>query len=151
MDLSDQFAASRGDPVELDGQLVWPMLRIPCEEGDRFRIRLSAPRGRAGQGVSLSLRGGTLGIDSWRSRDFVLWQETAPETVVVSVMALRKGAGSLLVWNCWRGPQGQEMAWLRNAGMIVCQHEDAWSLRCSDGHGDAVFDDLLVEVERLAR
>lgn len=150
MNLSERFAAAHGKAVEVRGRMAVQMARIPCRNGDAFRIRLSNPLGRLGQGVSLSLREGHMTVNDRDSRDVVLWTQTAPESVDVVVNSLTNGTDELLVWNCWRGPQDQTMAWLGNAGMVVTdQNDKRWVLECSDGSGEPNFDDLIVEIARV--
>jgi len=96
----------------------------------------------------MSLKRGSVTVNGQDSRDIVLWEATAPSTVEVAISKMKKG-GELLVWNCWRGPQNQVMAWLGNAGMTVEHDGDTWRFRCSEGSGEASFDDLFVEITRV--
>lgn len=146
MNLSERFASSRGRPVEVNGVIAVPILQIPCQGSDTFRVRLATPTGRSGQGVALSVKRGSVTVNGESSKDVVLWRATAPEEVIVAVHTRRKAA--LWVWNCWRGAQDQTMAWLGNSGMVVEHAGGRWRLECSDGKGDAAFDDLLVEISR---
>lgn len=149
MNLSERFAASHGQPQEVDGHVVVQMARIPCKKGERLLLTMNRPKGQAGQGVRLKLAGGAFIVNGETQSDVVLWAATAPDVVEVSIARCKRTGGEVRVWNCWRGPQDQIMAWIGNAGIVVEHEGDSWRLECSDGKGDATFDDLIVEISKV--
>lgn len=148
MNLSEKFAASHGQPQDVDGHAVVQMARIPCKKGDRLLLTMDRPTGKAGQGVRVKLPGGAFIVNGETQSDVVLWAATAPEVVEVSIAKCKRAGGEVRVWNCWRGPHDQIMAWTGNAGIVVEQEGDSWRLGCSDGRGDPTFDDLIVGISK---
>lgn len=150
--LQELFMLSKGQPIEVDGKTVSLAARIPCQVGDHFTLRFIRSRDE-NQGVRLSLKRGLLQIcdarvevDTAPYRDLVFWRSTAPDEIHFRVV--KALSGELLVYNCWRGKSGRTDAWLVNAGILVKLHGSCWRLHCSNGYGDASFDDVVVEVSR---
>ncbi len=91
---------------------------------------------------------GAMEVASQRLDDVVLWFESSPPEVTATVTPARDSV-ELRIWNCWRDPRGTTHAWIGNAGMLVEDDEGERALlfRCSDGFGDATFDDLVVSLD----
>jgi hypothetical protein len=143
LNLAERFIAEQGAPQFLEGQRVVQILRLPCKPRDRFVLSMTTPTEQAGQGVQLAVQKGSLRINKQDLVRPVLWEASSPKRVELTVL---KGS-ELRIWNCWRGPQGQTMAWIGNAGIVVREDVGRWRLECSQGPGLPQFDDLLVMVE----
>lgn len=144
MTLSEKFASTRGAPQLVDGESVVPMVRISPAAGEVLHVALRCPTGRVGQGLRLKMPTGRFTVSGVDLRDAVLWFDTAPSPVRVEIHT----GEEMRLWNCWKGPHGQAMAWVGNAGIVLSQTLDGWLLRCSDGVGSVQFDDLVVEISR---
>jgi len=144
VDLSRVFAEQQASEIDWNGPL-FSLYELPSSTtrlGVEFRHRGSELR----QGVRLKVRGGELEVDGVEASDFVLWQDSSPSQVEVLVRWAKRGSRSLRVWNCWE-VNGVMHAWLGNAGMRVeWTSEGTIVLRCSDGHGEPDFGDLVVGI-----
>ena len=156
-----RFAEANFQPIDVDGVLVHPMLRVKVSSGDVLRLTwLSAGSPRV-QGVALRLRlpevpgrggeGGLLRVESAESPAILLWMDTAPPVVEVTCVKVFEGA-QLQISNRWRAENGREDEWLNNYGMVIDEvAAGSYVLLCSDGHGaEPSFDDLVVRVDVVA-
>jgi len=156
--LMRQFIASGFEPIEVDGEPVYPMYTTSIEEGDCVRVRWVSAASPNVQGLGLRLRilerkgrkgeGGLLRVEGVEAPTIVLWMDTAPPVVKAECVKLADHA-VLRVSNRWRLPDGREDEWLNNFGMKVEPvGERSVLLHCSDGYGVAPsFDDLVVQVD----
>ncbi len=144
VDLSSLFAEQQASEIDWNGPL-FSLYELPTSTtrlGVEFRHRGSELR----QGVRLKARGGKLEANGVEESDLVLWQNSSPPRVDVLVRWAKRGSRSLRIWNCWE-VNGVMHAWLGNAGMRVERApEGTIVLRCSDGHGEPDFGDLVVEI-----
>lgn len=147
--LSEHFRESRGAPIEVDGNVVHMMHEVaPIEGRTDLRIQLQASSTRL-QAARLKARGGRLRVNDELLEDVVLWSDTAPATVMVTLVPDDdRRPMSLRVWNAWRDAAGAMQAWIGDAGLIVEKEADGVIvLRCSDGYDAADFDDLEIKLE----
>lgn len=89
--------------------------------------------------------GGTLIANGMNLKDAIFWTDTAPSQFTVSFVPSRETA-VLKLWNEWRDSNGVQHAWIGNAGIIIHQLDDAVLLNCSNGMGNANFDDFVVRI-----
>ncbi|HEY3352554.1 MAG TPA: hypothetical protein VGQ83_04850 [Polyangia bacterium] len=146
MDLADRFAASHGQPVEVEGRTVHALYLRELSPGQTFTVSLfSKPRPGLVQGLRIKVTRGTLTVARTNTADIVLWADTAPRTV-----ELRYGGPKnrdLKVWNCWRDQDQVMQAWIGNAGMVVEERGmGRVVLRCNIGPALS-FDDLRAELD----
>lgn len=151
MKLAERLAAARGGPIDWHGQTAVMMHDVGgLRDTDRINLEILHVSEERPQALRLKVRGGRVSVGDERLDDVILWSDTAPRTVVLTVHAPSERPCSLRMWNSWRDPDGVMQAWIGNAGMVVDpQGDDELILRCSDGFGDAGFTDLVVAV-RLA-
>ncbi len=143
--LGELFKRSRGAPIEVQGRTVHPLFEHPLAGPEICRVQLRSNAARP-EGVCVKIVKGTLMINGQQLSEAVLWTDTAPDVVPI-VCQPKKGRGAVLkVWNTWKDEQGTQHAWIGNAGMLVEGTEDGVVLRCSDGIGEAHFDDLIVSL-----
>lgn len=153
-----RFAANNYQPVELDGRVVHPMLRVPAIAGTVIDVvwrTIASPRP---QGLVFTVRKpGALGPEGYvgllsfhghAAPGLKLWADDFPKPDPILVLAAEPNA-ELQVSNQWRMPDGREDEWFNNYGMLVeSQGPNVFLLRCSDGIHDAPdFRDLVVEVK----
>ena len=145
--LSDLFERARTSVVEWNGARVHSMFEVEgIDVGQRVEVRFTQTSSARPQGLRIKVRGGALQIAGDELDNIILWSDTAPVTVSATVTS-RGGSVDLRLWNCWRDPAGTTHAWIGNAGMLVEENGKAKILlRCSDGFGDAAFDDLVVSL-----
>jgi len=155
----DRFTATNFAPVEYDGLLVHPMLRLKVAVQDRLQLQWVSAHSPRVQGLSLRLRrpgvpgakgrGGLLRADDAEVPTIVLWMDTAPVSVEVRCVQVTDGA-ELQVSNRWRMDDGTEHEWLNNFGIVIeSRGPTSYLLRCSDGYGAPSFEDLIVRVEHI--
>lgn len=144
VDLSRLFAEQQASQIDWHGA-VFGLYELPPETGNltlRMQARARSPR----QGVRLKVRGGQLEANGVLATDLVLWEDASPDEFDVRVHWNPRGARTLRIWNCWE-VNGVTHAWLGNAGMRVeATPPGLVVLRCSDGHGEPSFDDLVVHL-----
>lgn len=146
-DLSSTFAAQQSNVIEWNGMTLYGLYEFDSVP-EQVRLEFLGSKSQPVQGLQLRVRGGVLEIDGVEATDFVLWTDTAPQSVAVAVRPTGRGKPTLKLWNIWRGGLGVTQAWLGNAAIQVEGSADPTHvvLRCSDGEGEPDFDDLVVGV-----
>lgn len=144
VDLSSLFAEQRASEIDWEGPL-FSLYELPTS-ATRLCVEFKHRGSELRQGVRLKVRGGKLEANGVEESDLVLWQDSSPPRVEVLVRWGRRGPRSLRIWNCWE-INGVTHAWLGNAGIRVERApEDTIVLRCSDGHGEPDYGDLVVGI-----
>lgn len=142
--LSAAFRSGNGRKTKWQGATVYSLFQLDVKDGDSVDIRrLDASPTRA-QALKIAADKGSLRANGVVVSPIAIWTHTSPEQVTVQVVGRK--VRSLDIWNSWSF-DGVDSAWLGNAGMLVESSNGIHTLRCSDGLGDASFDDLVVEVE----
>lgn len=142
--LGDLFMASRGKPVEFQGQKVFPIWSLSINNGALLEVEWIGAK-HPGQGLGLSAQGGTMLVNGHKGARFSIWQETAPHRLVVEPQP-GKAAMTIKVWNIWRDTFGAEQAWVGNAGMLVEESAVDTLLHCSKGGDKPDFQSLVVRI-----
>lgn len=144
VDLSRLFAEQQTSEIDWNGPL-FGLYELPTST-KRLSVDFQQRGSELRQGIRLKVRGGQLEVNGVKESDVVLWQDASPRQVDVVLQWAEQGARSLRVWNCWE-VNGVMHAWLGNAGMRVEQaSRSTVILRCSDGHGEPSFEDLVVGI-----
>jgi hypothetical protein len=146
-DLSDVFAEQQSNVIEWNGAPVYGLYEFNDIPG-HIRVAFMKAKLSPVQGVQLRIRGGVLVVNGQAAEDVTLWRDSAPDTVEVDVRPNARGRTSLKLWNVWRGGRDVTQAWLGNAAIQVDGDPGTGNfvLRCSDGHSEPTFDDLVVAV-----
>lgn len=151
------FGQSEFKPIEYEGMIVHPMLRLRPSVGDRVAVQWLSIGSPRVQGLGVRLRhpdrrgrgsyAGLMGIGGVESPSIALWTDTAPPQVDIEILAVDDGA-ELRISNKWRQANGREDEWLNNYGILIDEiAPDQYLLHCSDGYGLApTFDDQVVKV-----
>jgi hypothetical protein len=144
MSFAEQFAKSRGRPIDCEGRLVHAIYRRQAKTGLSFRLRWISGIENPRQGVSISAKGGVLRVKNTEAKDIVLWRDTAPDEVLVTCVG--RGLQELLVWNCWRDDRGAIQAWINNSGMLLDDTGgETITIRCNS-RSLVTFEDLVFEL-----
>lgn len=144
MTLAERFTQSQGKPIPYGGQLVHAVYRREATNGLRLRLRLLSGVDSPAQGVSISVKGGLLEVADTRSKDIVLWRDSAPGEVMIECSG--KGVREILVWNCWRDDRGVTQAWVGNAGMqLHATGADEIRVKCNS-RSRVTFQDLVFDL-----
>lgn len=144
MTFAQQFARSKGQPIDIDGKTVSPLYRRRAYNGLVMRVYWRKWVEAPVQGVSVSVTGGMLEVAGSECRDIVLWTDTAPREVTLRCGGPKVREISL--WNCWRGDHGEVEAWVGNSGMIVeTRNADALRFYCNSRPA-VTFEDLVFDV-----
>lgn len=146
-DLSAAFAEQQSNVIDWNGKTLHGLFEFGSVP-DHLCLEFISSKPRPVQGVQLRIRGGRLEIDGEQATDFVLWADTAPPSVSVTVRPTGRGKMALKLWNVWRGGLDVTQAWLGNAAIQVegCADPTHVVLMCSDGEGEPNFGDLVVGV-----
>ncbi len=141
--LARAFGSGGSRKIKWQGQIVHAVYQLAVKTGDVIELtRLNASTARA-QALNLAVDKGTLRANGVLMETAAVWTHTSPETAPLEVVDRK--ARTVDIWNAWSF-DGVESAWLGSAGMVVDENGDELTLRCSDGLGDATFDDLVVKV-----
>lgn len=144
--LALRFRESEGRPIQLAGRWVYLNYDLPRLGDVPLTVRLSARDDRV-HALCLSAEGGVLEVAGQRSRDIVLWTDSAPPEVVVVPVPKRGNQVRVRLWNAWRSDPDVLNAGVGNCGMLVEQMAGRAALRCSAGPGPVDFDEFLVEID----
>lgn len=152
-------------------QIYKKIILKECE----IKVNILQHRSCPQQGFRLSIDGGYMQCNNFKSTDFDYWCETTPGSFVVRCK-LKKGAenGILYFKNFWRikvdskglvarWPSDREkidpfcmtkkdkmmQSWVGNAGILFDEFPDNVVLRCNSGPTDVTFNDLKIKIEFL--
>ncbi len=143
--LSLLFQQSKGAPVESKGQLVHPIFKARVKSGQkRFLIRRIHATSSPVPGLRIKAVKGQIEVNGQRHPEVILWADTSPETVPLSVIS--KFGCELKAWNVWRADDLVQ-AWVGNAGLVISEADHVITLECSDGVGEVNFTDLVVQIQ----
>lgn len=147
------FIQNKGEPLNINGNLVVMSHRIDVTRGQEVKIEFISSKNDHRQGIEISLdkRKGYIEVNDQKLNSPVFWRDTAPSSFVFKCFP-KKNVGQLNIWNIWQYTDQDERvdAWIGNAGIIVHQEDQGASLfRCSNGTGDIDFDDLVFRVTVL--
>lgn len=144
INFEDIFLASRGEPVEYEGDIIQLMdaVSIPSHAAVRIIREGSKPGWR--QGVHLSTDGHFIVNEQFIPKAIVLWADTAPAIVSLSI---HSESGAFHVKNVWDTGDGTMQSWHNGAAMIVEKTDNGRRYRCNDGNPNADFDDLIFRLE----
>lgn len=145
--LAQRFAESGGSPIRFGRRLVRLAFDLHIE-GEEARLSIQRHRAKPDpvQGICLKmLKGGTIAVAGQTAEGIVLWSDSAPTVIGVSIRApLNSTSADVRVWNCWRGRRGQANAWIGNSGLICEVSPDGvYRFECSDGPGEVDFSALV--------
>ncbi|WP_147455100.1 hypothetical protein [Saccharothrix australiensis] len=145
-DFGERFIREDSDVIDVNGIQVH--LRFVVEEvqvGSRVRLAFHSYSREVAQAICVATSKGRLNIAGSSSKKMILWAGSAPSEVEISLSS--RVPAKLTFWNVWERPDGGVDAGLRFAGMRIAEVEhNSWLLHCSDGVGEADFDDLVVSV-----
>jgi hypothetical protein len=149
-DFTPLFVASRGRPIEVGGQCLHATFRLELAPNSRLHVLFERAVSRPVQGLSISAvrKHHRLAVANTTARHLVLWEDTAPKHVEISVPPARL---QVPIWmrNVWRDEKyGTMMYGLNAAAMVVTEKAPRqWLLQCSDGWGtEPNFSDLVVSL-----
>lgn len=145
-EFADLFESERKSCIVWGGSPLYSLFDLPTSVV-RLRIEFKSARSDYRQGLRLKVRGGLLELNSVKSRDFAIWQDSAPLSFDVGVSWGKSQSRSIRFWNCWE-VGGVQHAWTGNSGMRVSEGSDGrFLVRCSDGVGGPDFGNLVVVLE----
>jgi hypothetical protein len=133
-----------GQPVPLGQNLVYSIFELKIEHPVQgFTISRTSAVNSPVQGLRLKAVHGQIDINDEKHPEVILWADTSPQTVHVSVIS--KSGCILKIWNVWK-INGLIQAWIGNAGFLVNRQAGELKLECSDGTGAIDFSSLVVEL-----
>lgn len=143
MSLAEAFRNSSGRKTKWQGQTVHAIIKIDVSDGDVIEIRRMSSSSQRAQALKVSVDKGELRANGVLTTLAAIWTHTAPKVAALEVVGRK--TRSVDVWNSW-SYDGVDSSWIGSAGILHDLDGDTHTLRCSDGVGDPVFDDLVVEV-----
>ena len=144
MSFEDIFLASRGQPVEYEGQIIQLMDAIFLPSHATLRIIREASKRGWRQGIHLSTDGYFTVNQQIVPEAVVLWADTAPAKISLGV---HSESGTCHVKNVWDTGDGTMQSWHNGAAMIVEKTDNGRRYRCNDGNPNADFDDIIFRLE----
>ncbi len=158
--LADRFRTQRTERIRVDGNEIHSLLELDLAAGDVIEIVVEQRHPSTPQGVAITSDGdlrvvevvpGQSPFDDEASTDLAI-DCTDLDAVVLQAVAGDDDEDHrhrVRLWNTW-SIDGGAQAWTGNAGIVIEDLElpksahrrlRAW---CSDGLGNATFDDLVV-------
>lgn len=148
VDFSRQFSQSGGAPIEWEGVLLHRTLRVGAKRGDHFELSFVRFTEHPVQGLAVGSKDRNVQMEcaGTKSHDFVLWTDTAPKHVAISVLKPVRKHAEIVIYNVWRDEKyGTTMYGLSAAAMQIVPHgQNEQIIRCSDGWLGPDFNDLVV-------
>lgn len=142
--LCDIFDQTHSEVIRWEGLTVRSLIRM-APPFDSLLLHFDERKRNPVQGLRIRATGGALSVNGVESSDVLLWMDSAPQDVTLHV----GDAPEIRLWNVWRGRIGATQAWLGNAGILLEKSTNGdLTLRCSDGHGEVDFGDLVLSVRR---
>jgi len=141
--LAASFASGTGRKTKWQGKTVYAVFQIPVTAGDTIELSRIDESAYRAQAIKLSADRDELSVNGIVTPTVAIWTHTAPIDVAIKVVG--KKTKTVDLWNSWSF-DGVDSSWLGSAGMLVDKTDDGYTVRCSDGLGDATFDDLTVTV-----
>jgi hypothetical protein len=140
------FAASKGQPVQHEGQTIQLMDRFPIGRRCTLRLVRESTSSEWRQGIHLETDQGITIAGTRYRHPLVVWEDTAPQEFELTAFGK---SGDLEVWNVWDTGDGKTDAWLNGGAMIVEDLPNGRRYRCNDGEPDDDFDDIVFRIERV--
>ena len=129
-----------------DGRPVWKIDALACAEGDVFTLTFEDAAQRWRQGIWLAVDG-RLAVDDVESPQLVLWRDTAPR--VVNLTVRRTDDRLLRLYNVWDSGRGRRMeSQSATSGMLRQDLADGYRYRCTDIGPDPDFSALTFSLTR---
>lgn len=123
------------------------VIKIDCVEvrdGETLRLTFEGVKSPWRQGVWLRTDGG-IRIENQLCPSAVLWQDTAPDEVLIEC---RTQSGHLHLYNIWE-EQGRRQSQMWASGMLAEELPNGRLYRCNDVGFEADFDKLVFRLEHL--
>ncbi|MGB7158057.1 MAG: hypothetical protein WBD40_08320 [Tepidisphaeraceae bacterium] len=145
MSFQDLFMRSKGQPVVYNGRLIQLVDHLKVVDGQRVKVRFESVNSDWRQGIGLTTKG-SFDVNNQTIKKIVLWHDTAPREVVLTV---NTKSGECEVKNVWDTGNGVTESWHNGAAMIVEEVGPLRRYKCNDGRADDDFDDLVFSIELL--
>ena len=114
--------------------------RLTVSDGQQVKITFECVNADWRQGVCLTSDVGFVVNNQLVKKSMVLWQDTAPPEVLLTVQTKK---GECQVKNVWDVGDGVIHSWHNGAAMIVEETAIGRRYNCNDGRPDDDFDDLI--------
>lgn len=144
VDFQVLFFASRGEPIEYEGQIIQLTDAVCIPNHASVRIIRESCKHVWRQGIHLATDGHFTVNQQIIPKAVVLWADTAPANVH---LIIHSKCGTCHVKNVWDTGDGTMHSWHNGAAMIVEKNDNVRRYRCNDGNPNADFDDLIFRLE----
>ncbi len=141
------FRKSKGQPVIYNGQVIQMVDRLSMVDGQQFKVIFKSVNSDWRQGINLSTDGSFEVNGQTVKKSIVLWNDTAPQEVVIQIKSKK---GECLVKNVWDTGDGVIESWHNGAAMIVEISDSGRLYKCNDGRPNDDFDDLVFCIELIS-
>ena len=132
-------SAAKSPSLTTPDRDVWLIDALPCRPGDTFSLTFVDAAERWRQGVWLATDG-VLRVAEVEAPQFVLWRDTAPQTVLVRVATTD---GLLRLYNVWDSGRGLGVESQKaTTGMLREEVAGGYRYRCNDIGNDPDFTSL---------
>ncbi len=159
--LADRFRTQRTERIRVDGNEIHSLVELEVSSGDVIEVVVEQRHAGTPQGLTITSDGDLEIVEVSPTQPALDGQastDLAVDCTELDAVVLRAIAGAddddehrhrVRLWNTW-SIDGGTQAWTGNAGIVVEDLElpesadrrlRAW---CSDGLGNATFDDLVV-------
>lgn len=142
---AEHFAAANGGPIQYERRKLYWTYWLTVKEGDEISLRFVRAIDSPVQGLGIKTEKCHVQVADTTAKSIALWTDTAPKEVNLRAVKAKAGA-RIGLFNQWRDEKyGSTMYHLNNAAMEVqAQPDGSFLIRCSDGWGEADFNDLVL-------
>lgn len=132
----------------IENVVHWEVINIKNEQ--EFHLKFVSTNSKYRQGIRLAIDAGDgyIEINNIRSKEFYLWEDTAPQCVLVKSISEE---GMLSIYNVFDlgKERGGRRSQMDSCGMLVERKENTIVYKCNDVGFQSDFDKLIFEIELL--
>ena len=146
VDFQSMFMASKGQPITFNGRQICMVDKLIISKHQEISIVFQSISSNWRQGIHLSTVG-EFNVGRQRvKRSVVLWNDTAPEEVRLTI---NSADGLCNIKNVWDVGDGVVHSWHGGAAMLVFGDMHERTYYCNDGKENDDFNDLVFRVTLL--
>ena len=125
--------------------VLWDVIKLSFKS--KFIVRFISTNSRHRQGIRIAIDvgKGMLEINNIKSKEFALWEDTAPKEIVCT---FESDSGLLSVYNIWEDCTGEDSQ-ADSSGMLIESIDNKYLYRCNDFGFETNFDKLIFEIEKI--
>lgn len=145
MEFESLFIESQGQPIVYKGKKLIMLDRIELDSTVvSIEVEILETNSEWKQGIVFQTKG-SFGVNRQIiPNKIVLWEDTSPDKVVLSVTSTNR---TLQIYNVWETEDGTMHSWHNGSAMSVENYKSYSIYNCNDGHPDDDLNDLIFKIQ----